>query len=179
MTEFHIQFPSRFKGKLKETLRLKFKTFIIDFFLSFVLFFGGVFMAFYNLGNVGHKTIDLYGVGLMIAGVLLLIASPFILLFKSYNRGLKGDIDVFLNKKDEVWYYTITTNVKKNPFTSEGKLLLIEVEKYWVMIRGNNARDFYIPCSILTKEELNALKEIAQDYIIKNPQNEEKTNESI
>ena len=115
----------------------------------------------------------------MIAGVLLLIASPFILLFKSYNRGLKGDIDVFLNKKDEVWYYTITTNVKKNPFTSEGKLLLIEVEKYWVMIRGNNARDFYIPCSILTKEELNELKEIAQDYIIKNPQNEEKTNESI
>ncbi len=170
MTEFHIQFPSRFKGKLKETLRLKFKTFIIDFFLSFVLFFGGVFVAFYNLGNVGHKAIDLFGVGLMIAGVLLLIASPFILLFKSYNRGLKGDIDIFLNKKDEVWYYIITTNAKKNPFKSEGKLLLIQVEKYWVMIRGNNARDFYIPCSILTKEELNVLKEIAGDYVIKEPQ---------
>ena len=169
MTKLHIRFPSRFKGKLKETVRLKFKTFMIDFILSFVLFFSGVFVTFYNLEKVGHETIDLFGVVLMLAGVLLLIASPFILLFKSYNRGLKGDIDIFLNKKDEAWYYTITTNPKKNSFKSEGKLLLIEVDKYWVMIRGNNARDFYIPCSILTKEELDMLKEIAGDYIVKEP----------
>ena len=96
-----------------------------------------------------------------------------------YKFNTLGLIYIFLNKKDEVWYYTITTNPKKNPFTSEGNLLLIQIEKYWVMIRGNNARDFYIPCSILTKEELDSLNKIAQDYIIKNPQNEEKTNESI
>lgn len=168
MKEFHIQFPSRFKGKIKETLRLKFKTFIVDFFLSFVLFFGGIFVTFYNFGKVGHTVIDYWGVTLMIAGVLLLIASPFILFFKSYNRGLKGDFDVFLFKEEDgAWYYSITANPKKNPFKSEGKLQLIEIERHWGMIRGNNARDFYIPRSILNKEQVEALQVIHQDYVVK------------
>ena len=45
MTEFHIRFPSRFKGKLKETLRLKFKTFIINFFLSFVFDLSSIYFV--------------------------------------------------------------------------------------------------------------------------------------
>lgn len=35
------------------------------------------------------------------------------------------------------------------------------------MIRGNNARDFYIPRSILNKEQVEALQVIHQDYVVK------------
>lgn len=177
---FTIEMDSNYKGKRKDILKLKFSSFLWTIVLGVFAFFTGVYISFINYNRVINDIVFAIGIIVMIIGVLFLVCSPFVLLFKGLNRKLKGKITfAFTKGEDQKWAYTLTATKNDKLFQESGFITMVMKKKCFFDLFNNKGNEYYIPMKVLSEEQLGNLNSLASDFIAKKENNPEGTDSVI
>ena len=106
----------------------------------------------------------------MILGVLIFVTVPFLLIFKTYNRGLKGKVRIDFEKNEDIWKYTLYSEKKKQSFKEEGTVQLVQKDKIFFTISSDKVKDYLIPLKAINEEEQKDLLILVEEFKIKNKQ---------
>lgn len=169
--KFSIEFDGRYKGKAKDALKQKVSSFFWTFFIGLLVTAAGFYTSTLPFYRVITPVERVFGIAVMVGGITLIIASPFVGIFKGFNRGFKGKMHFFFEKKDgeEEWNYILSATKNGVWYEEYGKVSLIDIKGNIASLRTDKAKDYYIPLRALTDEERHNLavteKEV-RDYRI-------------
>lgn len=173
-----IEFDSNYVGKRKNDLREKLATFRLFIFGSIVLLFCATYMVFWDNGRVISRMDLETGYILYAASVIVLVMSPFTLIFTKTNCNIKGMMKFTFVKEDEnsEYCYELQTIKRKKPYYEIGKINMIVPKKHYFILSSNKGKSYLIPYCELSKddkEELTKLSDCIKQLRIKQTNNKE------
>ena len=152
---FNICFESKYKGMLKDVLKIKIKN------MFSMIFFGFLFIAIYILFLRFNEPVlwhhKVLGYSLIILGLLFIVFSPFGFLLKKYNNGFMDKINIEFYKKDNEWFYHLRETKNNSSYEEEYKINLVEIKKDICIFSSLNGNEFFIPLKELNEENINDL----------------------
>ncbi len=165
---FTFSFPSKYKGKFADTLKLKLRAFVWTLIIAAVLLVVSVIVLFamsdFTFGGSNRFTVGLL---LFYASLLHVVASPFVLLFAGINVGLRGQITVsFISDETGECNLTLQAVRRGKPYCTSQRINLIEVEKTYAKIATLNGNTYVVPFGCISEE--NRQNVIALDKQIRN-----------
>lgn len=167
---FTVEFNIKYKGRIRDLFKYKIKKALFFLFLSFASIFIGIYFAFMGYGRVITWYDLVAGYFFMILGVLIFVTVPFLLIFKTYNRGLKGKVRIDFEKNEDIWKYTLYSEKKKQSFKEEGTVQLVQKDKIFFTISSDKVKDYLIPLKAINEEEQKDLLILVEEFKIKNKQ---------
>lgn len=158
---FNVEFDSNYKGKRIDLIIGKFSAFVFSVAFAIFVIIIGLYTAFYTYFRIVIPLVRVIGIIVILIGEIVLIAAPFIGIFKSYNKGLQGKINLSVElRPDGEWYYAVSAFKNVKPFTESGVLSIINLKKRVAEFRTTNGKEYYVPYSVLTPEQKTALSQI-------------------
>ncbi len=169
--ELSIVFNSSYKGKIKDKLSVKLSTLFLFLFLGFIFVFVGFYLYFVEINRIITRLDRFYGFCLIFLGLILILISPFSIIFKHMNKDLKGDISIFLYQEatSNKWMYRISAIKKNTPFLEIGEINTIVIKKNLAIIKSLRGEEYIIPLKELNMSQKETLfsieKEVKQERI--------------
>ncbi len=158
---FNVEFDSNYKGKRIDLIIGKFSAFVFSVAFAIFVIIIGLYTAFYTYFRIVIPLVRVIGIIVILIGEIILIAAPFIGVFKGYNRGLRGKINLSAEKRaDGEWYYSVSSFKKGKPFSESGVLSLINLKKRVAEFSTTNGKEYYVPYSVLTPQQKTDLFEM-------------------
>lgn len=159
--KFNVEFDSDYKGKRTDMIIGKFSAFVFASVFAVCALLSGLYTLYYTYFRVILRLTRIAGTIAIVVGVIVLVAAPFIGVFKSYNKGLQGKINLSVElRPDGEWYYVVSAFKNVKPFTESGVLSIINLKKRVAEFRTTNGKEYYVPYSVLTPEQKTALFQI-------------------
>ena len=139
--KFSIEFDGRYKGKAKDALKQKVSSFFWTFFIGLLVTAAGFYTSTLSFYRVITPVERAFGIAVMVGGIALIIASPFVGIFKGFNRGFKGKMHFFFEKKDgeEEWNYILSATKNGVWYEEYGKVSLIDIKGNIASLRTDKA----------------------------------------
>ena len=152
--KFELSFDSGYKGRLRDALKTKLSAFLWLTFIGILVIFVAFYVIFFNYSRVITAVDRLLGFALLACGLTLMVAAPFVAIFKGFNRGITGEMRfLFEKKRDEKdWKYVLTAVRNGLPFDEYGTVSLIDMKTRVAEVKTVKGTVYYIP-----------LKEISDD----------------
>ena len=152
--KFELSFDSGYKGRLRDALKTKLSAFLWLTFIGILVIFVAFYVIFFDYSRVITSVDRLLGFALLACGLTLMVAAPFVAIFKGFNRGITGEMRfLFEKKRDEKdWKYVLTAVRNGLPFDEYGTVSLIDMKTRVAEVKTVKGTVYYIP-----------LKEISDD----------------
>lgn len=160
--KFNICFESKYKGMLKDVLKIKIKNMFNMIFFGFLFLFVGIYVLFLRFNEPVLWYHNVLGYLLIILGLLFIVFSPFGFLLKKYNKGFMDKINIEFYKKDNEWFYHLRGTKNNASYEEEYKINLVEIKKGICIFSSLNGNEFFIPLKELNEDNINDL------YLMKN-----------
>lgn len=166
MDQINISFPSNYKGKVKDKLSIKSNSAIFSFSIGLVLLAIGLYLFLRDKATTFAQSpiIPILGLILIFLGILIILTSPFIGLFKGYNKYLKGNININLTKNESDSFPYYSYRIYSGKFESNGNLNNIVKLKRVYALTLEKGKMLYIPINILSKESVSFLDDMVSIY---------------
>ena len=164
--QFEIEFNADYKGKTKDIIRTKFKSFLTVFLLGLLGIVVGIFVALVRIdGSYIPPWERVLGIVITVCGVLAVLSSPAVLIFTKFNDGFFGKVRIVFDKNPDnsEWAYVLTTTRKGKPYEDSGYVNLITVEKNLAEITTIGGKTFFVPFLELCEEQRGLLVEISKE----------------
>lgn len=166
MDQINISFPSNYKGKVEDKLSIKSNSVIISFTIGLVLLAIGLYLFLRDKVTTLAQSpvIPILGLILIFLGILIMLTSPFIGLFKGYNKYLKGNVNINLIKNESISFPYYSYRIYSDKFESNGNLNNIVKLKRVYALTLEKGKMLYIPINILSKEYISFLDNMISAY---------------
>lgn len=166
MEQINISFPSNYKGKAKDKLSVKSNSVIFSFTIGLVLLALGLYLFLRDKATTLAQSslIPILGLILIFLGILIMLSSPFIGLFKGYNKYLKGNVNINLTKNETDSFPYYSYRIYSDKFNSDGNLNNIAKLKRVYALTLEKGKMLYIPINILSKEYISFLDNMVSVY---------------
>lgn len=166
MEQINISFPSNYKGKVKDKLSVKSNSVIFSFTIGLVLLALGLYLFLRDKVTTLAQSslIPILGLILIFLGILIMLSSPFIGLFKGYNKYLKGDVSINLTKNESISFPYYSYRIYSDKYNSDGNLNNIAKLKRVYALTLEKGKMLYIPINILSKESISFLDNMISVY---------------
>ena len=166
MDQINISFPSNYKGKVKDKLSIKSNSVIFSFSIGLVLLAIGLYLFLRDKATTLAQSpvIPILGLILIFIGILIMLTSPFIGLFKGYNKYLKGNISINLTKNESDSFPYYSYRIYSDKYNSDGNLNNISKLKRVYALTLEKGKMLYIPINMLSKESVSILDDIVSIY---------------
>lgn len=166
MNQINISFPSNYKGKVKDKLSIKSNSVIFSFSIGLVLLAIGLYLFLRDKVTTIAQSpiITILGFILIFMGILIMLTSPFIGLFKGYNKYLKGNIDINLTKNESISFPYYSYRIYSYKFESKGNLNNIVRLRRVYALTLEKGKMLYIPINMLSKESVSILDDMVSIY---------------
>lgn len=166
MEQINISFPSNYKGKAKDKLSIKSNSVIFSFTIGLVLLALGLYLFLRDKVTTLAQSslIPILGLILIFLGILIMLSSPFIGLFKGYNKYLKGNVNINLTKNESISFPYYSYRIYSDKFNSDGNLNNIAKLKRVYALTLEKGKMLYIPINILSNEYISFLDNMISVY---------------
>lgn len=166
MEQINISFPSNYKGKVKDKLSVKSNSVIFSFSIGLVLLAIGLYLFLRDkiMTLAQSPIIPILGIILIFLGILIMLSSPFIGLFKGYNKYLKGNVNINLTKNETDSFPYYSYRIYSYKFESNGNLNNIVRLRRVYALTLEKGKMLYIPINILSKESVSFLDGMVSIY---------------
>jgi len=147
-----FEFNSDYKGKGLNNLKAKLSSFLLNIFGSICSFFVAIYWFLYHTKHVMAKIDTIIIFTFTFLGVALLISSPFVLLFKRINKGIKGLMKFIIEEDEQTheFHYTLYTILDNLDYKEEGLIDIIDQKSTYFMLKTKNNTSYLIPSSELS-----------------------------
>lgn len=155
-----ISFKSKYKGKFRDILSEKIRSFFGVLSTSLIIFLAGFYVAFCEGTS---SSIDRFtSIGFFVAAIICIPLAFIIPLFKWKNKGFSGDVFIEIFTKEK--RYAIHATKKGVPFYEENSIHFLRIYKHTITFGWDSKMPYRIPKKCLDAQQLQDIKDFYSTF---------------